>query len=513
MSLTLLKRSLNTFWAVLCFNPAVFLFGQSIHPTDGTYSVGENYPELVSPTSVSITLPAISFDGLANLSAWELNNSVALRPQKGSPNTWNSRTFTYTPTDYEEGTDSITWKALRDDTISYETYKFNIEITGVNNPPVIQNTPLSFSFYENQNYVDTITVFDPDSLVSDPSNGLNFTITGTDSGFFTSTYLGTSTTNTKMHEFEIRYATSSSPNYETLQHNYTFDLDVSNQEASVIVNQLPLEGVTVAMEDVNEKPELSIPLPSIPRTIFEKQSTKDIPGFDPITLQAADPENSNVRWTYTTNNPTIGGIVKITPAGGAEQALTSGGYTTYLPSGTIWTVDYTPTGSSFGTEILTFKAQEYTNNNTGLFSDPVTVTMNVTILYDDSISLNEPSTKSVTYVEESTDSIYDFNPTDADTFADANSLVDRNESAAGAQLWYTLEGADAHLFRVASDGKLYFINPPDYETPLDVGGQVVDNKYSFDVKVRDNENVPYTEDQVAFEVEVARVSIVLLVVS
>ena len=40
-------------------------------------------------------------------SPWELNNSVALRPQKGSPNTWNSRTFTYTPTDYEEGTDSI----------------------------------------------------------------------------------------------------------------------------------------------------------------------------------------------------------------------------------------------------------------------------------------------------------------------------------------------------------------------------------------------------------------------
>ena len=66
----------------------------------------------------------------------------------------------------------------------------------MNNPPVGQNTPLSFSFYENQNYVDTITVFDPDSLVSDPSNGLNFTITGTDSGFFTSTYLGTSTTNT-----------------------------------------------------------------------------------------------------------------------------------------------------------------------------------------------------------------------------------------------------------------------------------------------------------------------------
>ena len=43
----------------------------------------------------------------------------------------------------------------------------------------------------------------------------------------------------------------------------------------------------------------------------------------------------------------------------------------------------------------------------------------------------------VLLLEESTDSIYDFNPTDA--FADSNSLVDRNESVAGAQLWYTLE--------------------------------------------------------------------------
>ena len=312
MSLTLLKRSLYIFWAVLCLNPAVFLFGQSIHPADGTYSVGENYPELASPTSISITLPNISFDGLANLSAWELNNSVALRPQKGSPNTWNSRTFTYTPTDYEEGTDSITWKALRDDTISYETYKFNIEITGVNNPPVIQGTPLSFSFYENENYETRLLCLTGSR--SGPSNGLNLQSQELIVAFLPAV-IWHFYQNTKMHEFEIRYATSSSPNYETLQENYTFDLDVSNQEASGIVNQLPLEGVTVAMVDVNEKPELNIPSPSIPRTIFEKQSTKDIPGFDPITLQAADPENSNVRWTYTTNNPTIGGIVKITLPG------------------------------------------------------------------------------------------------------------------------------------------------------------------------------------------------------
>ena len=50
--------------------------------------------------------------------------------------------------------------------------------------------------------------------------------------------------------------------------------------------------------------------------------------------------------------------------------------------------------------------------------------MNVTTYTMIRFHLMNDSTKSVTYVEESTDSIYDFNPTDADTFADANSLVD-----------------------------------------------------------------------------------------
>ena len=182
MSLTLLKRSLHIICAVLCFNLPVFLFGQSIHPSDGTYSVGENYPDLVSPTSISITLPALSFDGLANLSAWELNNSVALRPQKGSPNTWNSQTFTYTPTDYEEGTDSITWKALRDDTITYETYKFNIDCEGMPftiRTSVLEGDQYLFDLGVDQQKIEQGTItFEvpdtaPDTLFYQSTNDIN----------------------------------------------------------------------------------------------------------------------------------------------------------------------------------------------------------------------------------------------------------------------------------------------------------------------------------------------------
>ena len=38
------------------------------------------------------------------------------------------------------------------------------------------------------------------------------------------------------HEFEIRYATSSSPNYETLQENYTFDLAYQTRGLELLIN-------------------------------------------------------------------------------------------------------------------------------------------------------------------------------------------------------------------------------------------------------------------------------------
>ena len=115
--------------------------------------------------------------------------------------------------------------------------------------------------------------------------------------------------------------------------------------------------------------------------------------------------------------------------------------------------------------------------------------------------MNEPTQVNVNFTEESTGAI-DFNPTDPDTNADANSLEDNNESDPGAQLYYTLSGADAHLFQVGSDGKLYFKTPPDYETPLDSGGVLNDNIYELTVNVRDSQDVPYNEDEQIISVTV-----------
>ena len=59
----------------------------------------------------------------------------------------------------------------------------------------------------------------------------------------------------------------------------------------MIVNQLPLEGVTVAMENEDEKPELSIPFRQYQRTIFEKQRHTISLALTRLHFEAADPEN------------------------------------------------------------------------------------------------------------------------------------------------------------------------------------------------------------------------------
>ena len=84
MNVTSIIRSKCLVVGILCLNFQFFLSGQSIYPPDGNYSVGENYPTIPVETYVDITLPTISLDTLATLSAWELNSSTLLRPQKAS---------------------------------------------------------------------------------------------------------------------------------------------------------------------------------------------------------------------------------------------------------------------------------------------------------------------------------------------------------------------------------------------------------------------------------------------
>ena len=74
------------------------------------------------------------------------------------------------------------------------------------------------------------------------------------------------------------------------------------------------------------------------------------------------------------------------------------------------------------------------------------------------------------FVTEETESLY---------YIEENNLEVGSYSASEKVSW-ELEGTDAHLFTMTSDGVLSFNALPDYENPLDNDG---DNKYVGTIKV------------------------------
>jgi serralysin len=71
----------------------------------------------------------------------------------------------------------------------------------------------------------------------------------------------------------------------------------------------------------------------------------------------------------------------------------------------------------------------------------------------------------------------------------------------GDSLQYALGGADAHLFSLdPNTGELSFLAPPDFEHPLDDGG---DNIYDVEITASDAD---YTSDALAITIEVTDVT-------
>ena len=79
---------------------------------------------------------------------------------------------------------------------------------------------------------------------------------------------------------------------------------------------------------------------------------------------------------------------------------------------------------------------------------------------------------SISFPENTTTPVVDFDAQDADGDAEGTGLV-----------WVIAGGNDARLFTLDIDGGLRFIQPPDYESPLDTG---TDNRYEVEVKVCDS---------------------------
>lgn len=460
------------------------------YPADGILIIYERYPGTPNPTTITFGLPATSdgsylgSTGSDPLINHEIINPSGLPPKGTIQSPLVGQSVRYLPDNYNDQNDTFGWQALNTATGNTELYTAKITTIPINNPPEI--SPISgnaFSFNENQSIVGTVVIFDPDSDPNDPNDLLRLDVNGTAALQFDANLTDPDPSD-DYFTFTIWYTPSSKPNFEALPASYVIDLNATDWDAGgSIVNQTTPLTITVKLKDVQEAPEIVSTENPIARTMLEDEDTSTILGFTPMEIAAYDPESSTdaankIRWSYTSGNPVWQGVVKlngVTLAAGADSA--------FFDSGSLVTVDYAPSADSFGSETLTFRAKDLTS----LFSSTLEVRMTVDPVNSDPISLNAPAQIFENFAEEGTGMVHDFDPTDPDSAANPASRSDNNLSGtAGAEIYYALSGADADKFQVSATGVLTFVSPPDYETPLDVGGGVKDNIYELTVQVRDN---------------------------
>ena len=145
--------------------------------------------------------------------------------------------------------------------------------------------------------------------------------------------------------------------------------------------------------------------------------------------------------------------------------------TSSFTSNTNIDFDYIPDVDDYGSQTISFTA--YDADTGGLSSvDTIDITFTIDRVDDDPISLNENSAISVTWDENKVGVLHDFDPTDPDSSANANVLVDNNGSTnpEGAKIYYEISGEDEEFFTISSVGELSFLSPPDYENPQDQTG-------------------------------------------
>ena len=413
--------------------------------------------------------------------------------------------YTYTPNNYNELSDEFVWEALEDNGTAFNPiqYKVVIDITPVNNPPIFSSTVgNSYNVDENQNQIVTITVIDYDSDASAGNLSLEVMENSnpaysSDDNLFDVSYASKS--GSASYIFNLIFKSGILPNFESSplgKTSFTFDLNTTDDGGSSVT----FSPITVTLQDVDEAPVI-LSSTTFSRTIAEGENTETKEDFTPIQINAGDPEGSNIYWTYTLSNANIGGSVKLNGSTLTEGQMTTGSFT----SNTNIDFDYIPDVDDYGSQTISFTA--YDADTGGLSSvDSIDITFTIDRVDDDPISLNENSAISVTWDENKVGVLHDFDPTDPDSSANANVLVDNNGSTnpEGAKIYYEISGEDEEFFTISSVGELSFLSPPDYENPQDqTGGNLNqlegNNIYTITVTVRDradsSSNLAYTDSQ------------------
>ena len=506
-------------FTTLFFCTSAYLSAQIQQYPAYDFNVSERYPG--NDTSVVITVGSVSLDvgtGSHPLSG----HYISANPTKGTLAESTGTSYTYTPNEYNEISDEFQWTAFEDNgtDIAQVTYKVVINIIPVNNPPIFSGTvKSSYNVDENQNVVATIAVIDYDSDAS--AGNLNLYVRensnpaySSHDNLFDTAY---NYKNGDSYFFNIVFKSGITPNYEAPPlgvRSYTFDLNATDDAGGSPVSD---HTVTVTLLDVNEAPEIKSPV-SFTRNISEGEDTETKEDFQSIQINAEDPDGAVVYWIYTVSDTTIDGTVKLNGTSLTEGVMSPISFA----SNTNVNLDYIPDPDDYGLQTITLTAYDAIDPDDGLqraSTSSIAIDFDITRVDDDPIDLNEGTSIDLTWEENKAGMLYDFNPIDVDSSANANVRIDNNGSIGnpnpdGARIYYSITGNDEEFFTINSYGGLSFIDIPDFEDAKDQTGGASntlegDNKYNITVTVRDREDPSsnlVNTDSVNLEIEVLNVN-------
>ena len=312
------------------------------------------------------------------------------------------------------------------DTVTDNTITVTITVTDQDDLPEITGGPASVPYAENGTWdVATYTAEDPDS------NSLAWTVTGTDSSFFSIT--GGVLKFLDPPNFEVEADADNDNDYQVTVRVS----DGSNADT---------RGVTVTVTDVNETPAFAAETGT--RSVPENTAAGQ-PIGSPV--EASDPDDG-ASLTYTLDG---------TDASHFEIATTSGQLQTKGALDRETRASYPVTVS-----VTDGKADDGSTDTT--VDDTITITITVTD-QNDPPQITGGST-SVSYAENGTGDVETYTATDPDS----------------SSLTWDLSGDDELLFSIGTtSGILTFKDSPNYEAPKDKDSQ---NDYRVTVEVSDGPN-------------------------
>ncbi len=328
-------------------------------------------------------------------------------------------TFNYTHNDSETFTDSFTYQ-VNDGTINGNTVTVNITINPVNdNSPVISVSSISVN--ENQ----TGNILTASATDVDTGDTQSYSISGTDSGLFTmDSSTGVLTFNT-------------SPDYENPLDNggnNVYNLTVVVTDG---VGHTDSQAITITVIDVTETSS--------------------------YTIDAISNVSVNENTAYTSVTPHING----SPVGTVVYTLGGNDASDFSINSTTGVVSMVARDYENPVDANTNNVYELSISATDSDGNIASTAWSVTILpvneFDPVITVS-----STTVNENHTGTVIDASSTDAD---DSDSET------------YSISGTDASLFSInETTGVLTFNTSPDYENPLDNGGN---NIYNITITVTD----------------------------